>query len=105
MHTLQHEMFYDSMLLQRIEIKTVLTTVLSSVKPTKEILLYIKKCFPVKPLKAVQILPGNVAGSCISQQTIKESFPAQATSGTSGSRDLLANRCLKQMKADHEKEV
>lgn len=74
-------------------------------KPTKEILLYMKKCFPVKPLKAVQILPGNIDGNCISQQTIKEIFPAQATSGISGSRDLLANRCLKQMEVDHEKEV
>lgn len=44
MHTLQHEMFYDSVLWQRIEIKTD-----NSAKPTKEILLYMKKRFPVKP--------------------------------------------------------
>lgn len=53
----------------------------------------------------MQILPGNIDGNCISQQSIKENFHAQATSGTSGSRDLLANRCLKQMETDHEKEV
>lgn len=82
---------------------TILERMLSRVKPTTgNFSEYEKVFFSGTP---VQILPGNIDGKCIPQQRLKEPSKAWATSGISGSSDVLANSRFKQMVVDHEKEI